>query len=841
MSWLWAYCYGLYEQKENQEKQGFDCVTWSDSEKEEESDSGDEIENYTAFMTSVVKTNKTSSKASDTEKSDESDGVVGSIEEESDDEDISELQQQAYNQLYKELYKLANSNVKLSKRLKEALEEVDSLKKMNDDTQVEISQLKNHHRTILIDKVRFLDKDAFDREGFKKALEDKVQKLETELVNVHLSFTKFDASSQKIDEIWNAQRTSFDMTRIGYKEKATTSSQLTSKPYSTKAQGTSSMPNIEIMPTKFVPKCHQCGVKGHIRSHCPRLETKHVHAQFITSHVKPKHPKLEVWWEELKFRARSTPLPADSFFKSENGSQNDYMTSWQGIPGVPKIHENYNLATWMLEVTSPSAEAKLGIDFAHIYEESHHSVSGNQGTSKETELPCTSCLSRRNEAPAPNRVENGVQTRPHALPEYRRVRSVSITRPGRCHALPRARGSTHAPARAREKATRAATCQERCPRSERRAHAPTRSAHAPEEVKLTHARAHERERKGDAPARLPLRAHLVPEIFDFDILALSEVSQHSGFIRGEGHIKRDCPKYKAQDQSSDTAATAMIAVDEDEIDVLLAASDDGKSDWILDSSSAYHLCRDREVFSTYVPCEGRIWMANNTSSRVVRRGSVRFRMTDESFDASGRTLRVFKGNKEMLWGKKTGKLYRLEGSVQTGGATVRHGSSGISKKNEQGKQPLHRGTQSKCRGTWRIRSSTRAQGDALGYVRKYGQTRVVQPVQDVHRKVQRKETKSILRSCTAKGTTTPKRVSFALDLISGGDLSSCVHKGGEMEPRQLANGKWSSLLMRLRYLGCCLAVLWGSWIRSCQEGQLEDIGLPSSGLEVEIIESNPSG
>ncbi|GFY97375.1 hypothetical protein Acr_11g0016810 [Actinidia rufa] len=110
---------------------------------EEESDSGDETENYTAFMTSAVKTTKTSSKASDTEKLDESNGVVGSVEEESDDEDIS---------------------------------------------------------------------------------------------------------SQKIDEIWNAQRTSFDMTGIGYKEKATTSSQLASKPYSTKALGTSFMPNIEVMP-----------------------------------------------------------------------------------------------------------------------------------------------------------------------------------------------------------------------------------------------------------------------------------------------------------------------------------------------------------------------------------------------------------------------------------------------------------------------------------------------------------------------------------------------------------------------------------------------------------------
>ncbi|GFZ19211.1 hypothetical protein Acr_27g0009500 [Actinidia rufa] len=176
-----------------------------------------------------------------------------------------------------------------------------------------------------------------------------------------------------------------------------------------------------------------------------------------------------------------------------------------------------------------------------------------------------------------------------------------------------------------------------------------------------------------------------------------------------------------------------MAVDESE--VLLAVSDNGKLDWVLDSGSAYHLCRDREVFSTYAACEGRIWMANNTSSRVVGKGSVHFRMADGrsvmltevrhvpnlrknlisigmldskgcSFEASGRILRVSKGNKEMLWGKKIGGLYRLEGNVQTGGATIRHGSSGISEKNEQGKQPLHKGTQSKRRGTWGIRNGT---------------------------------------------------------------------------------------------------------------------------------------
>ncbi|GFS33873.1 hypothetical protein Acr_00g0031020 [Actinidia rufa] len=123
-------------------------------------------------------------------------------------------------------------------------------------------------------------------------------------------------------------------------------------------------------------------------------------------------------------------------------------------------------------------------------------------------------------------------------------------------------------------------------------------------------------------------------------MGLTDQSESCFYYDQEEHIKRDCPKYKAQDQSSDTAATVVMAVDENEIDVLLAASDNGKSDWVLDSGSAYHLCRDREVFSTYAACEEHIWMANNTSSRVVGRGSVRFRMANGR-DAALRLMEEF--------------------------------------------------------------------------------------------------------------------------------------------------------------------------------------------------------
>ncbi|KAJ3692072.1 hypothetical protein LUZ60_012422 [Juncus effusus] len=43
---------------------------------------------------------------------------------------------------------------------------------------------------------------------------------------------------------------------------------------------------------------------------------------------------------------------------------------FEQIPGVPKIKDKYNPATWMLEVSSIAAEVRLGIDFAEYYKSS---------------------------------------------------------------------------------------------------------------------------------------------------------------------------------------------------------------------------------------------------------------------------------------------------------------------------------------------------------------------------------------------------------------------------------------------------------------------------------------
>ncbi|KAK4275171.1 hypothetical protein QN277_018300 [Acacia crassicarpa] len=53
------------------------------------------------------------------------------------------------------------------------------------------------------------------------------------------------------------------------------------------------------------------------------------------------------------------------------GQQSQIMIDYfQRINGVPPIPSGYNPATWVLEVTTPAAEERLGVDFANIYRNS---------------------------------------------------------------------------------------------------------------------------------------------------------------------------------------------------------------------------------------------------------------------------------------------------------------------------------------------------------------------------------------------------------------------------------------------------------------------------------------
>ncbi|XP_057534339.1 ABC transporter G family member 39-like isoform X3 [Amaranthus tricolor] len=59
---------------------------------------------------------------------------------------------------------------------------------------------------------------------------------------------------------------------------------------------------------------------------------------------------------------------------------------FEAIPGVPKIKDGYNPATWILDITDPMMESQLNVDFANIYVDSEL-YRKNQEIIKELSIP----------------------------------------------------------------------------------------------------------------------------------------------------------------------------------------------------------------------------------------------------------------------------------------------------------------------------------------------------------------------------------------------------------------------------------------------------------------------
>ncbi|XVF86433.1 hypothetical protein PTKIN_Ptkin18bG0039500 [Pterospermum kingtungense] len=67
-------------------------------------------------------------------------------------------------------------------------------------------------------------------------------------------------------------------------------------------------------------------------------------------------------------------------------SSHNLIEYFEAIPGVPKIKEGYNPATWMLEISTPAVEGQLNVDFAEIYARSSL-YQWNQQLIKELNTP----------------------------------------------------------------------------------------------------------------------------------------------------------------------------------------------------------------------------------------------------------------------------------------------------------------------------------------------------------------------------------------------------------------------------------------------------------------------
>ncbi|KAL8147902.1 hypothetical protein AgCh_005286 [Apium graveolens] len=80
-------------------------------------------------------------------------------------------------------------------------------------------------------------------------------------------------------------------------------------------------------------------------------------------------PSIDIFeaFDELILMKRGGQI----IYSGELGQHSSKLIEYfESIPGLPKIKENYNPATWMLEVSSSTAEAQHGIDFGQLYKES---------------------------------------------------------------------------------------------------------------------------------------------------------------------------------------------------------------------------------------------------------------------------------------------------------------------------------------------------------------------------------------------------------------------------------------------------------------------------------------
>ncbi|GLU22294.1 hypothetical protein SLE2022_383820 [Rubroshorea leprosula] len=80
-------------------------------------------------------------------------------------------------------------------------------------------------------------------------------------------------------------------------------------------------------------------------------------------------PSIDIFeaFDELLLMKRGGQL---IYFGPLGRNSHKLIQYFEAIPGIPKIQEKYNPATWMLEVSLIAVESRLGIDFAEHYKQS---------------------------------------------------------------------------------------------------------------------------------------------------------------------------------------------------------------------------------------------------------------------------------------------------------------------------------------------------------------------------------------------------------------------------------------------------------------------------------------
>ncbi|KAG5548244.1 hypothetical protein RHGRI_013820 [Rhododendron griersonianum] len=244
-------------------------ITWDDDSESEKS--GEEREynsNFIAFGASLH------SHDSDHESSDDTEDEEGE-----EFEDSHELREK-YDFLYKESLKINKTNLKLAEKYKKANMELAKVQNQFLE-QKGVLTLAIEERDILRKEVVELKENIKSLSELNTLHEGKIKKLNTELANANNVFERLNTGSKKLDDILGAQRPTSDKSGLGF-HGASLSNPHGSKVIAVKPKEVthkSHIINIAKKPhdvkkanvAKFVPTCHYCNVKGHIRPNCFKL------------------------------------------------------------------------------------------------------------------------------------------------------------------------------------------------------------------------------------------------------------------------------------------------------------------------------------------------------------------------------------------------------------------------------------------------------------------------------------------------------------------------------------------------------------------------------------------
>ncbi|KAK3009127.1 hypothetical protein RJ639_013702 [Escallonia herrerae] len=173
------------------------------------------------------------------------------------------------------------------------------------------------------------------------------------------------------------------------------------------------------------------------------------------------------------------------------------------------------------------------------------------------------------------------------------------------------------------------------------------------------------------------------------------------YCHSEGHYRKGCPERKGKKRdNSKTADAGVVEDNSDGVDVVSVTISSSDIWWILDTGCSYHMCPNRDWFTTYCLFDGgKVLMENDAARKVVRISSIQIRMHDGivrtltdvrhipelkknmislgtlvsndcSYRAAGGVMRIKKGSLVMMKGLKQNSLYLLQGSTVTGVAVT---------------------------------------------------------------------------------------------------------------------------------------------------------------------------